>query len=170
MSVGSPSFTCCAPFICAGMSLYDPALNSIVKNSFTSGASAHRVKIDVHGRTHELRCQQWSWQSLLLLSSLAWNDMRSNLIPKQTISLNTDLSLLRSGLTKPNLHIEICGTMKDRHINDHPKWKWSPCYSSLSPNRDMVDVLPSSMWYLMWWASTSFAIVWAWRRPAWKNA
>lgn len=28
----------------------------------------------------------------------------------------------------------------------------------ISHKQDMVDVLPSSMWYLMWWASTPFAI------------
>lgn len=46
-------FTCCAPLICEAMCLCDPALNSKVKNSFTSGASVQHVKIDACGRTHE---------------------------------------------------------------------------------------------------------------------
>lgn len=51
-------------------------------------------------------------------------------------------------------------------INGLPKWKWSPCYSSTSYKQDMVDVLPSSIWYLMWWASTPFAIGCAWSHSA----
>lgn len=39
--------------ICKGMYLCDPALNSKVKNSFTSRVSVERLKIDACGRTDE---------------------------------------------------------------------------------------------------------------------
>lgn len=55
-------------------------------------------------------------------------------------------------------------------INGFPERKWSPCYTSISHIQDMVDVLPSSMWYLMWWASTPFAGGRAWSRRAKENA
>lgn len=68
----------------------------------------------------------------------------------------TQSTLPCSGLAWDNLNTEISETVS---LNGSSKRKWSPCYSSISYVQDMVDVLPSSMWYLMWWASTSLPSV-----------
>lgn len=75
-------------------------------------------------------------------------------------SLNK-LSQQSPGLRRaPRLH-KIIYILESVGLWD-PQYKWLPwteAISVLRHVRDMVDVLPSRMWFLMWWASTSGPLV-----------
>lgn len=117
--------------------------------------------IDACGRIHEW-CVNSRLGSRSLYNHLRHEMTRPNLIPKQPITANTEEP------PQNNLHSKITRILRSSVINIRPKPKWS--YSGMSRIHDMVDVLCSSMWSLMWWVSTTFARGGAWNhRPEEEN-